>query len=133
MGDDFGGGGDGLDGGMGGGGDLREFTFSQEVEVVADDTAFEGVVATSGVKLEKERFWEGASGHAWRVKRLDEGEGLGGDGGRDLGGGGDFGQVDMQEAVVVEVSDDFGGSGAKVGFGEGEGELGGEVIGEGFG
>jgi hypothetical protein len=32
---------------------------------------------------------------------------LGGDGGRDLGGGGDFGQVDMQEAVVVEVPDDF--------------------------
>ena len=133
VGDDFGGGGDGLNGGMRGNGDLREFTFSQEVEVVANDTAFEGVVAASGVKLEKERFWEGASGHAWRVKRLDEGEGLGGDGGRDLGGGGDFGQVDMQEAVVVEVSDDFGGSGAKVGFGEGEGELGGEVIGEGFG
>jgi hypothetical protein len=68
VGDDFGGGGDGLDGGMGGGGDLREFTFSQEVEVVADNTAFEGVVATSGMKLEKERFWEGASGHAWGVK-----------------------------------------------------------------
>ncbi len=133
VGDDFGSDGDGLDGGMGGDGDLREFTFSQEVEVVANDTAFEGVIATSGVKLEKERFWEGASGHAWGVKRLDEGEGLGGDGGRDLGGGGDFGQVDMQEAVVVEVPDDFGGSGAKVGFGEGEGELGGEVIGERFG
>jgi hypothetical protein len=131
--DDFGGGGDGLDGGMGGGGDLRESTFPQEVEVVADDTAFEGVVATSGVKLEKERFWEGTSGHAWGVKRLDEGEGLGGDGGRDLGGGGDFGEVGMQEAVVVEVSNDFGGSGSKVGFGEGEGELGSEVIGEGFG
>ena len=133
VGDDFGGGGDGLNGGMRGDGDLREFTFSQEVEVVANDTAFEGVVATSGVKLEKERFWEGTSGHAWGVKRLDEGEGLGGDGGRDLGGGGDFGEVGMQEAVVVEVSDDFGGSGAKVGFGEGEGELGSEVIGEGFG
>ncbi len=39
----------------------------------------------------------------------------------------------MEEAVVVEVSGDFGGSGAKVRFGEGEGELGGEVIGEGFG
>ena len=64
---------------------------------------------------------------------MDEGKGLGGDGGGELGGSGDFGQVDMEEAVVVEVSDDFGGSGAKVGFGEGEGELGGEVIGEGFG
>jgi hypothetical protein len=85
------------------------------------------------VKLEKERFWEGASGHAWGVKRLDEGEGLSGDGGRDLGGVGDFGEVGMQEAIVVEVSDDFGGSGAKVGLGEGESELGGEVIGEGFG
>lgn len=133
VGDDFGGGGDGLDGGMGDGGDLREFTFSQEVKVVADDTAFERVVATSGVKLEKERFWEGTSGHAWRVKRLDEGEGLGGDGGRDLGGGSDFGEVGMQESVVVEVSNDFGGSGSKFGFGEGEGELGSEVIGEGFG
>jgi hypothetical protein len=133
VGDDFGGGGDGLNGGMRGDGDLREFTFSQEVEVVANDTAFEGVVATSGVKLEKKRFWEGASGHAWGVKRLDEGEGLGGDGGRDLGRGGDFREVGMQEAVIIEVPDDFGGSGAKVGFGEGEGELGGEVIGEGFG
>jgi hypothetical protein len=133
VGDDFGGGSDGLDGGMRGGGDLREFTFSQEVEVVADDTAFEGVVATTQVKLEKERFWEGTSGYAWGVKRLDKGEGLGGDGGRDLGGGSDFGQVDIEEAVVVEVSDDFGGSGAKVRFGEGEGELGSEVIGEGFG
>ena len=133
VGDDFSSGVDGLDGGMGGGSDLREFTFSQEVEVVADNTAFEGVVAASGVKLEKERFWEGASGHAWGVKRLDEGEGLSGDGGRDLGGVGDFGEVGMQEAIVVEVSDDFGGSGAKVGLGEGESELGGEVIGEGFG
>jgi hypothetical protein len=64
---------------------------------------------------------------------LDEGEGLAGDAGRDLGGGGDFGQIDMEEAVVVEVPDDFGGSGAKVGFGEGKGKLGGEVIGKGFG
>jgi len=50
--DDFGGGSDGFDGGMRGGGDLREFTFSQEIEVVADNTALEGVVATSGMKLE---------------------------------------------------------------------------------
>jgi hypothetical protein len=91
VGDDLGGGGDCLEGGLGGRGDLREFTFSQEVEVVADDTAFEGVVATSGVKLKKERFWEGAGGDAWGVKRLDEGEGLGGDGRGGLGGGGDFG------------------------------------------
>lgn len=133
VGDDFGGGSDGLDWGLGSVGDLREFTFSQEVEVVADDTAFKGVVATTGVELEKERFWEGASGHSWGVKRLDEGEGLGGDGGRDLGGDSDFGEVGMKEAVIVEVPDDFGGSGAKVWFGEGEGELGGEVIGEGFG
>jgi hypothetical protein len=50
-----------------------------------------------------------------------------------LGGDSDFGEVGMKEAVVVEVSNDFGGSSAKVGFGEGEGELGGEVIGKGFG
>ena len=85
------------------------------------------------MELEEKSFGEGASGDAWGVKGLDEREGLRGDGGGSLGGGGDFGEVGAQEAIVVEVPDNFGGGGAQGGFGEGEGELGGEVIGEGFG
>ena len=85
------------------------------------------------MELEEKSFGEGSGGDDWGVKRLDEGEGLGGDRRGSLGGGGDFGEVGAQEAIVVEVSDNFGGGDAQSGFGEGEGELGGEVIGEGFG
>lgn len=85
------------------------------------------------MELEEKSFGEGAGGDAWGVKRLDEGEGLRGDGGGSLGGGGDFREVGAQEAIVVEVPDNFGGSDAQGGFGEGEGELGGEVVGEGLG
>ena len=85
------------------------------------------------MELEEKSFGEGSGGDAWGMKRLDEGEGLGGDRRGSLGRGGDFGEVGAQEAIFIEVSDNFGGGDAQGGFGEGEGELGGEVIGEGFG
>ena len=85
------------------------------------------------MELEEKSFGKGAGGDPWGVERLDEGEGLRGDGRGGLGGGGDFGEVGAQEAIFVEVPDNFVGGGAQGGFGEGEGELGGEVVGEGFG
>ena len=131
--DGFGGGLNRLERGGGGGGDFGKFSLPEKVEVMANDLGLEGVLLPLRLELEKECLWQGPGGDAWGVKGLDEGEGLVDLSGSGVGGGGNFGEVGSQESILVEVADDFGGSGLDGGFDLGEGELGGEVIGQGFG
>lgn len=88
---------------------------------------------TLRLKLEEESLRQSPGGDARGVKGLDEGEGLVDLSGSGVGGGGDFREVGLQESMLVEVADDFGGSGLNGGLDLGEGELGREVIGERFG
>lgn len=88
---------------------------------------------TLRLKLEEESLRQSPGGDARGVKGLDEGEGLVDLSGSGVGGGGDFREVGLQESMLVEVADDFGGGGLNGGLDLGEGELGREVIGERFG
>jgi hypothetical protein len=85
------------------------------------------------LKLEEKSFREGTGGDSWRMKRLDQGKGLFDLGWRGVGGGADFQKVDPEKSVFVQVADDLGSCGLDCWIDLGEGELGGEVVGQGFG
>jgi hypothetical protein len=114
-------------------GDFSELAFSEKIEMLPDDPAFQGVFPSEGLKLEEKSFGEGTGGDAWRMKRLDQGKGLFDLGWRGVGGGADFREIDPEKPVFIQVADDFGGCGADCGIDLSEGQLGGEVIGQGFG
>jgi hypothetical protein len=114
-------------------GDFSELAFSEKIEMLLDDPAFQGVFPSEGLKLEKESFREGTGGDAWRMKGLDQGKGLFDLGWRGVSGGSDFRKVHPEKSVFVQIADNLGGSGADCGIDLSEGELGSEVVGQGFG
>jgi hypothetical protein len=114
-------------------GDFSELAFSEKIEMLPDDPAFQGVFPSEGLKLEEKSFGEGTGGDAWRMKRLDQGKSLFDLGWRGVGGGDDFREIDPEKPVFIQVADNLGGSGADCGIDLSEGELGSEVIGQGFG
>ena len=110
-------------------GDFSELAFAEKIEMLPDDPAFQGVFPSEGLKLEKKSFWKGAGGDAWRMKGLDQGKGLFDLGWRGVSGGANFRKVDPEKSVFVQVTDDFGGSGADCGIDLSEGQLRSEVVG----
>jgi len=101
--------------------------------MLPDDPAFQGVFPSEGLKLEEKSFGEVTGGDAWRMKRLDQSEGLFDLGWRGVGGGADFRKVNPEKPVFVQVADNLSGSGVDCGIDLGKGELGSEVVGERFG
>jgi len=75
------------------------------------------------LELEKKSFGKSTRGDAWRVKRLDKGEGMFDLRKRGVGCSGNFREVGLKETVFVQVSDNFGSCGVGGGVGLGEGEL----------
>jgi len=113
--------------------DFSELAFSEKIEMLPDDPAFQGVFPSEGLKLEEKSFGEVTGGDAWRMKRLDQSEGLFDLGWRGVGGGADFRKVNPEKPVFVQVADNLSGSGVDCGIDLGKGELGSEVVGERFG
>jgi hypothetical protein len=113
--------------------DFSELAFSEKIEMLPDDPAFQGVFPSEGLKLEEKSFGEVTGGDAWRMKRLDQSEGLFDLGCRGVGGGADFRKVNPEKPVFVQVADNLSGSGVDCGIDLGKGELGSEVVGERFG
>ena len=101
--------------------------------MLPDEPAFQGVFPSEGLKLEKKSLGEGTGGDTRGMKRLDKGKSLFDLGWRGVGGGGDFREIDPEKPVFIQVADNLGGSGADCGIDLSEGELGSEVIGQGFG
>lgn len=116
-----------------GAGNFRKLAFAEKVEVVTKDADFESIFGPMGGELEEEGFGKGAGGDAGGMKRLDEGEGLFDEGKRGVGGGDDFGKLSLEEAVFIQISNNFRGGGVERRIGAREGKLRGEVIREGLG
>lgn len=115
------------------GGDFGELAFSEKIEMLPHDPAFQGVFPSEGLKLEKKSFGEGTGGDTRGMKRLDKGKSLFDLSWRGVGGGGDFREIEPEKPVFIQVADNLVGSGADCGIDLSEGELGSEVIGQGFG
>ena len=65
------------------GGDFRELSFAEKVEVVTNDLGFEGILPSMGLDLKKEGFGKSSGGNSCGMKGLNQSQGL-----FDLGGGG---------------------------------------------
>ena len=84
------------------------------------------------MKLEEKSLGEGTGGDAGRVEGLDQGQGLADLGRRGMAGDADLRKVGAEKTVLVQVADNLGGSGTDDRIDLREGELGREVIGQGF-
>ena len=65
------------------GGDFRELSFAEKIEVVTNNLGFEGILSSMGLDLEKEGFGQSLGGNSCGMERLNQSESL-----FDLGGGG---------------------------------------------
>lgn len=64
------------------GGDFRELSFAEKIEVVTNNLGFEGILPSMGLDLEKEGFGQSSGGNSCGMERLNQSQGL-----FDLGGG----------------------------------------------
>jgi hypothetical protein len=65
------------------GGDFRELSFAEKIEVVMNNLGFEGILPSMGLDLKKEGFGQSPGGNSCGMERLNQSESL-----FDLGGGG---------------------------------------------
>ena len=123
----------GIHRGIEGGGDFGKLSAAQQVQVVTNDPRFQTFLLATGGQLEKQSFGKVAGGHAGRVERLDQSQGLRGDLERDFGGGGNLGQFRTQKTVLIQIANHLLRPGADFRSRRGKGELRMEVVREGFG
>jgi hypothetical protein len=57
------------------GGDFRELSFAEKIEVVPNDLGFEGIFVSMGLELEKKGFGQSSGGDSCGMERLNESEG----------------------------------------------------------
>jgi len=100
--------------------------------MVANDPGFQAFLLSAGRQLKQQGFGKIASGDAGGVEGLNQGQGVPGGRERNFRGGGNFREFTPQKTVLIEVTNNLLRSGSDFRRDGGQGELGVEVVGQGF-